>query len=153
MREPNECQLSIFDVPRFGHRSDLEGFQLANICASEFLFKKAAHQENVLLKNNILRKDLNVLKESKKELLKAPLPGITLFEEVKVFGEKTEKVESQWKINLFAKGTRKKLAMEREKIIWKVLVVHDRKYHLFLPPGAGRKKVVGERKRVQRSKK
>ena len=38
--------------------------------------------------------------------------------------------------------------MEREKSIWKVLVVHDRKYHLFLAPGAGRGKVGGERKRV-----
>ena len=42
--------------------------------------------------------------------------------------------------------------MEREKSIWKVLVVHDRKYHLFLAPAAGRGKVGGERKRVQKSK-
>ena len=33
-------------------------------------------------------------------------------------------------------------------MIRKVLVVYDRKYSLFLPPGAGRKKVVGGRKRV-----
>ena len=55
-------------------------------------------------------------------------------------------------MHLFAKGTRKKLAMEREKSIWKVLVVHDRKYHLVLAPSAGRGKVGGERKRVQKSK-
>ena len=58
-----------------------------------------------------------------------------------------------WETHLFAKGTRKKLAMEREKSIWKVPVVHDRKYHLFLAPSAGRGKVGGERKRVQRSQK
>ena len=52
-------------------------------------------------------------------------------------------------MHLSAKGTRKKLAMEREKSIWKVLVVHDRKYHHFLAPIAGRKEVVGERKGVQ----
>ena len=67
-------------------------------------------------------------------------------------GRKGEKVESRWKIDLFAKGTRKKLATEREKMIWKVLVVHDRKYHLFLTPGEGREKVVGAWKRVQKSK-
>ena len=38
--------------------------------------------------------------------------------------------------------------MEWEKSIWKVLVVHDRKYHLVLAPSAGRGKVGGERKRV-----
>ena len=38
--------------------------------------------------------------------------------------------------------------MEREKSIWKVLVVHDREYHLFLAPSAGRGKVGGGRKRV-----
>ena len=43
---------------------------------------------------------------------------------------------------------RKKLAMERGKSIWKVLVVQDRKYQLFLAPSAGRGKVGGERKRV-----
>ena len=64
-----------------------------------------------------------------------------------------KKVGSQWEINLFAKGTRKKLATKREKMIRKVLVVHDRKYHLFLAPSAGRGKVGGERKRVQRSQK
>ena len=37
-------------------------------------------------------------------------------------------------------------------MIWKVLVVHDRKYHLFLTPGEGREKVVGAWKRVQKSK-
>ena len=42
--------------------------------------------------------------------------------------------------------------MEREKSIWKVLVVHDRNYHLFLAPSAGRGKVGGARKRVQKSK-
>ena len=51
-------------------------------------------------------------------------------------------------IHLFAKGMGKKLAMEQGKSIWKVLVVHDRKYHLFLAPGAGRGKVGGGRKRV-----
>ena len=65
------------------------------------------------------------------------------------FGRKNEKVGSHWKINLFAKGTRKKLAMKREKRIRKALVVHDRKYHLFLAPSAGRGKVGGERKDVQ----
>ena len=43
--------------------------------------------------------------------------------------------------------------MEREKSIWKVLVVHDRKYHLFLAPSAGRGKVGGERKRVHKPEK
>ena len=69
------------------------------------------------------------------------------------FWRSCEKVGFRWEIHLSAKGTRKKLAMEREKSIWKVLVVHDRKYHLFLAPSAGRGKVGGERKRVQRSQK
>ena len=65
------------------------------------------------------------------------------------FGRKTKKLNHSGKLICFVKGTRKKLAMKRENMIWKVLVVHDRKYHLFLAPGAGRGKVGGERKRVQ----
>ena len=61
-------------------------------------------------------------------------------------------MDSQWEINLFAKGTRKKLAIKRGKIVQKVLVVHDRKYRIFLASGAGSEKVVGGgRKRVQKS--
>ena len=49
----------------------------------------------------------------------------------------------------FCQRDEEKTRHEAGKIIWKVLVVHDRKYHLFLAPSAGRGKVGGERKRVQ----
>ncbi len=42
---------------------------------------------------------------------------------------------------------------KRGGIAWKFVVVYDRKYYIFhfflFAPGAGSKKVVGERKRVQ----
>ena len=56
-------------------------------------------------------------------------------------------------MHLFAKGVRKKLATKWEKMIWKVLVVYDRKYHLSFAPSAASRKVVGERTPVQRSEK
>ena len=64
-----------------------------------------------------------------------------------------EKVRSQSKTHLFAKGTRKTLAIKRGKLIWKVLVVYDRKYHIFSAPSAGSQKVVQGRNGVQLPKK
>ena len=64
------------------------------------------------------------------------------------FWTQCEKVGFEWEKHLLAKGTRKKLATKQGKMIWEVLVVYGRKYHIFLAPGQLSRKVEGGNWRV-----